>query len=434
MIATLALVVASWYGLHFRIDPAHHALSADADVRVKNEGSEPAAKVPLLLYRLFDVESASGPFVQKVVKFPDEPAWQVNAVEVTLPKPLPPGESATVHLKYGGPLLGYREVMQYVRDTVGDDYTLIRAETMAYPIVGTPSKESWRQTYRHKFDYEVDVAAPEGFVTVCSAKNCRGAGADSINVAIAKFRVLDDANLHVYAMQSDAEAGSRVMSEMRRALDFYQRYVGPAPAAGDLTLIEIPDGWGSYGLPGTIFQQAATFRDKSSVHELYHEVAHIWNAKAADRIQRARYFDEAFATYFEALAVREFQGADAFRDFMQDTREGFIRRAAKNPLGRTTPIADYGPHDLGDFSYNKGAWSLYVLHELLGEEAFRRAMAVFLADYAKKPADFPDFRASLETTTGRNLGKWYEQWITTAESSTALIDNKPVSEMAAAAK
>jgi len=440
------------YKLRFAIDPKTHSLSAEADLGVRNTEARAITLVPVLLYRLMDVSAASDGagnplrFTQKVIKFPDEPTWQVNAVEVTLAKPLSPGQTTTVHLTYAGPLFGYPEVMQYVRDTISEQYSLIRAETMAYPIVAPPSIAGWRQSFKNKFDFEIETRVPAGFTAVCSGKDvgeaqtqegtstfrCIGdAGSAQISVAVAKFRVLDDQerNLRVYALDADAEAGARVMDDMRRALDFYRSYFGAMRPGGSLTLVEIPDGWGSYGVPGHIFQSAAAFKDRSRASELYHEVGHIWNARASDGVQRARYFDEAFASYFEALAVRQFEGPDAFRALMQSYRQTYLDRVARDARGRTIPIAGYGKEEIGVFSYTKGAWSLYVLHQLLGEDAFRRAISDFLAAYSDKPAGFDDFRHAVEKSSGRDVGLWFEQWITGTDASAMLIDGKSVEEM-----
>jgi hypothetical protein len=145
------------YKLLFAIDPEHHTLSAQADINVRNSAKRTLTVVPVLLYRLMEIEAASDAqgkalaFIQKVVKFADDPNWQVNYVQVTLPTPLAPGQTATIRLKYAGPLFGYREVMMYVKDTISEEYSLIRSETMAYPMVAAPSYAGWRQFFRNKF-------------------------------------------------------------------------------------------------------------------------------------------------------------------------------------------------------------------------------------------------------------------------------------------
>lgn len=454
------------YKLHIVLDVKEHTLAGKADITIKNSAAQPLTSVPILLYRLMDlsnVASADGkplPFVQKVVKFPDEPKWQVNGATVTIP-PVAPGSSTTIHLEYAGPLFGYPEVMQYVRDTIGEEYSLLRAESMPYPMVGVPGYAGWRGAKHNKYDYVVETIVPAGYVAVCSG-NSQGAGEavaggllfrcsdDSedpdINIAVAKFQVYDDAQRHlrVYAMPADADAGKRILTEMIRALDFYAAYYGPrkcfrygggpcnASVGNGLQLVEIPSGWGSYATGGTIFQAGAAFKDPQRAGELYHEVGHLWNARPVDSIQRSRYFDEAFASYDEALAVGHFSGEEAFRKEMEDARKYYTQGVAKEPRGRTTAIADYGKFEIGGFSYSKGAWSLHVLHQLLGDDLFRLAMGKFLDEYSSKPVTFENFLRSLQQSTGRDLKPWYEKWITSGEpSSTWLLEGKTVEEMAA---
>lgn len=450
------------YGIRFDLDPKDQSLAGTADVTIVNPGEVAVSRAPLLLYRLMDVESVTGEdgrplvFAQRVVRFSDEPTWQVNAIQVTLATPLAPRRQTTLHVRYGGPLVGLREVMQYVHDTVSDDYTLLRAETIPYPMVAPASEAGWRHFLNSAVHFDITTVVPAGQVAVCAAPDageaetregrttyhCAGEGAAGrINVAVSRFRVLEDSarGLRVYAMPTDAAASDRVMGELRRALDFYRSYLGEA-RGGTLALVEIPEGWGSYLEPGTIFQAAAAFKDEAQSYELWHEVAHRWNAcgsfqpgqACSDTVQRTRWFDEAFASYFEGLAMRQFDGPEAFRAHMERSRQNFIRRAERDPRGRTTPIAEYAKEELGGFSYTKGAWSLYVLHTYLGEEAFRKGMSEFVAAYRDRPVDFAAFRSSLEKSTGRDLGRWYQQWILSGtDSSDLLIQGKTVEEMAA---
>jgi hypothetical protein len=451
------------YALSLGLDFEKHAVQGEATITFKNTGPRPLRTVPFILYRLMDVTSVTGPggerfhFTQRVVKFSDDETWQVNAIDVRLSAPLGPGRSTTATLKYAGPLLGLREVMQYVRDTVDKDYSLLRAETIPFPMLSLPSYGGWSRFLHNRMRIELSTAVPGGYTAVCVLPavgepnhsnaimtfRCAGDGdGSSINVAVAKFHVLKDheRNLAVYAMPADAEAAERVLSEMRRSLDFFRSYFGEVSGTRGLTLVEIPEGWGSYGMSGTIFQAGAAFKNKDSANELWHEVSHRWNACASmdsaldcDRlVQRSRWFDEAFASFFEAIAIRQFNGPDAFQKDMEASRKYFIQRCEREPRGRTTPIAEYGKHEIGGFSYTKGAWSLYVLQQYLGEEQFRRAISAFLAEYAGKPVQFEDFRRSVERSTGRDLGPWFEQWILSGpESSEMLLQGRSAEEMVA---
>ena len=457
-VAALDSPAVDHYKLATTIDPEKHWLSGQAEITLRNSTPHPITSVSALLYRLMEISAATDSsgrslrFTQAIIRFPDNPTWQVNAVQVFLPTALDSGKTATVHLNHGGYLFGYREVMLYVRETISADYSLLRAETMPFPMIGSPSYASWRSAVQNKFAYETEVTVPAGYLAPCIGEQvaepqtkdgkttfrCAGEPAsNALNIAVAKFHVLDDSarKLRVYATPEDQAAADRVMSDMRRALDFFTSYFGPPPKIGTmgahsgLTVIEIPEGWGSYALGGYIFQSAAAFKDPKNAGELYHEVGHVWNAMIADRVQRTRYFDEAFASYFEALAVRQFEGEQAYRELLDSYRDTFLNRLNREPLGKTTAIADYGKNEIGVFSYTKGAWSLYVLHELVGDDKFKQIIRAFLSEFGDRPADFKDFQRVAERVSQRDLGRFFDEWIFGVASTQLLSGKTPVAEI-----
>ncbi|WP_297436018.1 hypothetical protein [Thermococcus sp.] len=54
---------------------------------------------------------------------------------------------------------------------------------------------------------------------------------------------------------------------------------------------------------------------------IYHELARLWNLRATTEAHLSRFFDEAFANYLTALAIRGIHGKDAFRRFMENLRK-----------------------------------------------------------------------------------------------------------------
>jgi hypothetical protein len=44
------------------------------------------------------------------------------------------------------------------------------------------------------------------------------------------------------------------------------------------------------------------------------------------------------------------------------------REGVRKSRNATTPIAEYEKEELGENSYTKGAWSLYVLNQIVGDE------------------------------------------------------------------
>ena len=439
------------YELRVKIQPSEEHLTASAQMTLSNPTAVPLREIPFLLYRLLAVEAAEDdkgvplPFRQAVVSMSDEKNWQVNSLTVTLREPLPPGGSTRITLKYSGAIFGYREVMAYVRDHIGEDYTLLRPDALAYPMLAAPSSPSLSAAYDTYFTYDLEVTVPSGTTVACgglpggvSASN----GMETfrfasriptwrIDIAAAKFKVLknDSRNLVVYALLEDEAGGVNLLKEMQRVMEFYTLRFGPSNKATSYTVIEIPGGWGSQASDFYIMQAAAAFKDPKSAHELYHEIGHSWNAKAKPEVRRTRWFDEAFAAYFEALALREFAGQKQFDDQMAMSREHFRSAVKKNSRSATTPIAEYGKEELGGNSYTKGAWSLYVLNQIVGDEKFNQIIRAFLAEFSDRPADFAEFQAVAERVSKRELSRFFKEWIVGAESSELLIGNASVQEI-----
>lgn len=435
------------YHLRLKILPADQRLDAMAEMVIVNSSSQAVSELPFLLYRLLDVRdvlSENGKplaFSQSVVKFEDEPTLQVNSIKVILPKPLPPEATTRLTMRYAGAVLGYAEVMAYVRDRIDEQYSLLRQDSYAYPVLAHPSFASVFAAGENTFTYQIETSVPKGYVAACGGDalqqresgssilfDCFSRQANSrMDIAVAPFKVFDDskASLRVYALPEDESAAANILAEMKRVISFYQASFGEIGISG-YTAIEIPDGWGSQAATGYFLQSAAAFRDPKKISELYHEIGHRWNAKAATHLQRCRWFDEAFASYFAALAVRQFQGEPAFQEEMEHARNTFLAHVAKDPRVASTPIVEYGRIEIGENSYTKGAWSLYVLHELIGTPQFNKTVGNLLREFHDKPADFSDFVRIAEQVSGRSLQKYAQEWLYGTESSQLLSGKQPI--------
>ena len=129
--------------------------------------------------------------------------------------------------------------------------------------------------------------------------------------------------------------------------------------------------------------------------------------------------------------MRQFEGEKIFAERMERARESFRRAAQQDARAAETPIAEYGKHELGRYSYTKGAWSLHVLHTLVGDATFRRIIQEFLAEFAERPAGFRDFQSVAQRVSGRDLSRFFNEWIYGAESSNLLLEGRSAEEIAA---
>lgn len=428
------------YTIDISLDPERRSGSFIADVTIRNLGGAALEEVPFVLYRLFRVEAAEydgkpAVFIQEVVIDGENPALQVNRVRVRLQPAIPVAGTRKVRLTYSGQLHGYREVRRYVQDTIGPEYSLLRTDTFFYPVVTQPAG-SWRQVEAH-FTYRLTACVPDGLVAAAGGNIATAAPRDGktcavftsltatwrIDLAVARFTIQESADraYRVYVLPGHEQGATRVLEAMRRAVDYYSARFGP-PSASGYTAIEIPDGWGSQASDSYFLQSAAAFVEPSRIGEVYHELGHGFDIKPASTVQRARFFDEAFASYFESLAVAHFEPGDAgaLEREMGDSRKLFTQWAEHDQKYALTPIAEYGRHELGQMSYSKGAFALYVLHQLIGDAAFDQLVRELRRASAVTPMDFDRFQQIAQTVAGRDLALFFQDWFYGTKSSELL--------------
>jgi len=443
------------YALQFRLFPKEEMLEAIVRMTVTNNTDQPFSEIPFLLYRLLEVQKVTDdngsplPFKQTITRLAEADVHnlQVSSVKVQVVKPLPPGAATNLTITYNGSIYGYAEIWGYVKDRVSEEYSLLRPDALAYPMLATATLESWIKAYGHEwpFTYDLTVTVPEGYVAASGGAHQNVSTKEGlttfvfkskrptwrIDLAAAKFKIVaDEANkLSVYVLTQDQKNAAAIVDGVSRSVKLYSKMFGELKDYQGYTVIEIPDGWGSQASDYYFLQVASTFDDVQHLAELYHEVAHSWNAKPKSSVQRCRWFDEAFAMYFQALAIREFEGQDAYRKELDRDRENFINRVNRDKRNFDIPIVDYDKYDLGGNSYSKGPWSLYVLHELVGEETFKQIIHVFLTEFRETPADFKDFQKLAERVSHRSLEKYFQDWFYTSVSSQLLADTIPVIEI-----
>ena len=440
------------YGLKVHFLLAENRIQVEAALTIHNDTQSSLHELPFLLYRLLapqritDAWGRPMHFEQNIVQLSDEPSLQVRAVVVALSTPFLPNDTTTVKISYEGFIFGYPEVMAYVSDRIDETYSLFRPDAIAYPMLSHPTFSSYLAAYDTKFRYEIIATIPKGYMAACGGELVKVSpvGLDTtafvfrskvptwrIDLAVAKFIALSDSinKLLVYYLPDDSVGAKSVLEASRKAINFYSGMFGRPGRFQGYTVIEIPDGWGSQASDFYFLQTGAAFKDSSRIGEVYHEIGHSWNVVPSPAIRRCRYFDEAFASFFEALAIRAFEGEQRFKERMEKSREVFVKWANDDRQVFDTPIAEYGKKELGRHSYTKGSWSLYVLAQIVSDKAFAQIIRSMLAEFADTTIDFIGFQKLCERVSKRSLRKYFDEWIYGTESSKLLMNGTPITEI-----
>jgi aminopeptidase N len=150
--------------------------------------------------------------------------------------------------------------------------------------------------------------------------------------------------------------------------------------------------------------------DYSSEGLVAHELAHQWFGDLITCREWAHlWLNESFATYFAVLWEEHHRGPTALDLELLDILRGGLRS------GNDRPIVDRrwpSPGSMFDGrAYPKGACVLHMLRRQLGEEAFWRGVRRYVRTCMDGPAETDDLRRALEGASGRNLERFFYDWL-----------------------
>jgi hypothetical protein len=156
-----------------------------------------------------------------------------------------------------------------------------------------------------------------------------------------------------------------------------------------------------------------------------HELGHQWWAHqviSSDK-QGGAMLVETFAQYSAMLVMERLYGPEQVRKFLKYELDRYLRSRGSEAI-EELPLARVETQPY--IYYRKGAVVMYFLKDQLGEETVNRAMRRLLADYAFKPAPYPDTRVFLSYLRAE-AGPEHEQLIGDLFERITLYDVKVVS-------
>jgi aminopeptidase N len=148
------------------------------------------------------------------------------------------------------------------------------------------------------------------------------------------------------------------------------------------------------------------FCDRNYTNVDAHELAHHWFGDLITAESSTHHWlQEGFATYFALLAEREIYGEDYFYSKLYDTAQQ-IKFASRTD---TIPVLNAKASSLT--FYEKGAWALFVLHESIGDKAFKKAIKNYLNKYAYQTVNTQNFFDEIKKVSDFDLEKFQKTWL-----------------------
>lgn len=159
------------------------------------------------------------------------------------------------------------------------------------------------------------------------------------------------------------------------------------------------------------------FEDRSYTNVNAHELAHQWFGDLITAESgKHHWLQEGFATYYAMLAERKIYGDDYFYSKLYESAQQ-IKYASRTD---TIPVLNAKASSLS--FYQKGAWALFVLHESIGDKAFKKAVCSYLNKYEYKTVTTQDFFNEIHKTSNFDTTKFSKVWLESTAFNTQLAN------------
>jgi aminopeptidase N len=156
---------------------------------------------------------------------------------------------------------------------------------------------------------------------------------------------------------------------------------------------------------------------RSGVEDLVsHELAHSWFGDLVTCENWAElWLNEGFATFMEAAFREKMYGRKNYMLKVRSDAEQFIADDAVNPNRNALFNLNAGNvaalFDRPATTYNKGGAVIHTLREEVGDEAFWKAINIYLNRHKLGTVASTDLRKAMEESSGRDLDWFFDQWV-----------------------
>jgi aminopeptidase N len=219
--------------------------------------------------------------------------------------------------------------------------------------------------------------------------------------------------LSFWAFPQDEGKGLDALArDARDSFDFFSERIGPY-AYAKLAHVE------AAGMSGGTEHATNIFYGEKGVSAgnapVVHETAHQWFGDAVtENDWNDVWLSEGFATYFTLLYTEHAAGRDAFVDGLRRSRDAVLRFEQSLP---NTPVVHANFNEAATqpnnrLVYEKGAWTLHMLRDLVGTDAFWRGIRSYYRRYMNGVASTADLRRAMEEVSGQDLSWFFAEWLT----------------------
>jgi hypothetical protein len=343
---------------------------------------------------------------------------KVKRYRVVLPSP-----GARVRLEYGGPfdfgLSDQRE--EYTRGfrsttgVIAPEGVYLSGASGWYPLVG-----------RALVTFDLTVTQPDAWRVVSEGAGTPRGGdgrarwtssdpVDQIHVVGGPMQLSTKAagavEAQVYLHEADAALAAKYLDATAQYLEMYRALIGPYPYT-KFALVE--NFWETgYGMPSFTLLGPQIIRFPFILTSSYpHEILHNWWGNSVFVDEARGNWSEGLTAYLADHLLQEQRGEGAVyrRSTLQKYRD-YVSTAQDFPLTEFRGRHSAATEAVG---YGRTLMGFHALRLAMGDDAFRRFLARFYREHRGRRASFDDVRKVAEAVSGRDLRRFFDDWIARA--------------------
>ena len=220
--------------------------------------------------------------------------------------------------------------------------------------------------------------------------------------------------LEMYYYKEDKDKVSSAYKHSKKIFDFLEKEIGFAYPWQNYKQIPVKDFLyaGMENTGTTIFSDAfmvdeTAFIDQNYINVNAHELAHQWFGDLVTATEGTHHWlQEGFATYYALLAEKEIFGEDYFLFKLYESAEQLTELSKTE---KATALLD--PNASSLTFYQRGAWALHALRNLIGDTSFKISVNNYLEQHKFKNANTDDFLNIVSSVSNVDLQEFRILWL-----------------------
>ncbi|MDY8135478.1 M1 family metallopeptidase [Aquimarina sp. 2201CG5-10] len=338
------------------------------------------------------------------------------------------GSNHSVTIKY---IAKPKKALYFVKDYEGNDQVWTQGQGK-YTSNWLPSFDEMKE----KVEFDLTINYEKGYEAISNGKLVKSTSLNEttqswqydmqhpmssylVAIAIGKYEKEVETSesgigLEMYYYPSEKNKYEYTYAHSKRMFDFLEKEIGYAFPWQNYKQIPVKDFLyaGMENTSATIFSDAflvdeIAFNDRNYVNVNAHELAHQWFGDLVTEAEGTHHWlQEGFATYYALLVEKEIFGEEYFLYKLYESAEQ-LTELSKTPDATSL----LNPKASSLTFYQRGAWAIHALRNLIGETSFKITVHNYLEKYKFKNATTDDFIAVAEEVSGKQLSEYKKSWL-----------------------